>query len=59
MTNEEAELAQAIEKSLQSKTGGFTAGAAYEPLNPEQRRREDNTPVGLQNVGNSRHFLDI
>ena len=27
---------------------------AYEPLNPEQRQRNDYEPVGLKNIGNSK-----
>lgn len=55
MSPEEAELAKAIEQSLQASNANPNYGANYEPLNPEQRKREENTPVGLQNVGNSNH----
>jgi hypothetical protein len=33
------------------ESGG--SGYSYEPLNPEQRRRDLGVPVGLKNVGNS------
>jgi hypothetical protein len=26
----------------------------YEPLNAEERQRNDNLPVGLKNIGNSK-----
>lgn len=30
-----------------------------EPLNPEQRKRENGIPVGLKNLGNSTHLQFI
>jgi hypothetical protein len=46
-------MAKAIEASLTTGANAMQGGV-YEPLNPEQRRREDNTPCGLQNIGNSK-----
>ena len=31
----------------------------YEPLNPEQRKREIGCPVGLKNIGNTCYFNSI
>lgn len=64
MTNEEVEMAKAIEQSLAVSKGNPNYGANYEPLNPEQRKREENTPCGLQNIGNSKvkeinHFSSL
>ena len=51
ITNEDAELAKAIEQSLKDNA---TGPGLYEPLNPEQRKREDGESCGLQNIGNSK-----
>lgn len=60
MSNEEVEIAKAIEQSLAANQGNPNYGANYEPLNPEQRKREKDTPCGLQNIGNSMlHLLTI
>jgi hypothetical protein len=40
-------MARAIEQSLAANKGNPQYGANYEPLNPEQRKREENTPCGL------------
>jgi ubiquitin carboxyl-terminal hydrolase 25/28 len=32
---------------------------SFEPLNPEQRKRVDGTPVGLKNVGNTCYFNSL
>lgn len=32
---------------------------SYEPLPLEQRKREDGTPAGLQNIGNTCYFNSI
>lgn len=49
-------MAKAIEQSLAVNKGNPNYGANYEPLNPEQRKREENTPCGLQNIGNSKNM---
>ena len=56
ITNEDAELAKAIEQSLKDNA---TGPGLYEPLNPEQRKREDGEPCGLQNIGNSKIMVLI
>jgi len=33
--------------------------AIYEPLNPEQRRREENVPIGLKNIGDTAYLNSI
>ncbi len=50
ISNEDAEMAKAIERSMQDaqETGTF------EPLNPEQRKRDKGEPCGLKNIGNSK-----
>ena len=52
ISNEEAELAKVLEESLQ--TSKARGEEVHEPLNPEQRKRDDNAPCGLKNVGNSK-----
>jgi hypothetical protein len=52
ISNEDAEIAKAIEQSLQENKS--TSNNLYEPLNPEQRKREEGMPCGLQNIGNSK-----
>ena len=32
---------------------------SYEPLNPEQRKRDANVPCGLKNIGNTCYFNSI
>ncbi len=52
ITHEDAEMAKAIEQSMNDKGAHYQG--TYEPLNPEQRKREENIPCGLQNIGNSK-----
>lgn len=50
VSDEDKQLAEAVEKSLltnQGRYAGGSVGAGYEPLNPEQRKREENQPCGL------------
>lgn len=54
ISNEDAEMARVIEQSIQDshQTG------AFEPLNPNQRMRDEGVPCGLKNIGNSKfNFL--
>mmetsp|Transcript_17901 Transcript_17901/g.30439 ORF Transcript_17901/g.30439 Transcript_17901/m.30439 type:complete len:177 (+) Transcript_17901:329-859(+) len=56
LTEEDAQLNEAIMASM-GKEG--QTGHSYEPLNPEQRKREGGTPVGLKNIGNTCYFNSI
>lgn len=49
---------QAIMDSIKAETGNHNS-SNYEPLNPEQRKREDSIPVGLKNIGNTCYFNSI
>ena len=33
--------------------------SSYEPLNPEQRKREEGVPCGLKNIGNTCYFNSL
>lgn len=57
MSQEETAMQQAIEQSL--KEHGLPDYGSYEPLNPEQRLREEGTPVGIKNVGNTCYFNSL
>jgi hypothetical protein len=52
---EEEQLSKALEESLKTQTANIAD--IYEPLTIEKRVREDNTPVGLKNIGNSKAIL--
>ena len=49
--DEESQINAAILASIKNDS--------YEPLNPEQRKREVNCPVGLKNIGNTCYFNSI
>ena len=50
--DEDAQLSKAIEMSMNEAKD---KKIALEPLNPEQRVRKAGVPVGLKNIGNSKH----
>lgn len=52
ISREDELLNEAIEKSLK-ETRASDALGSFEPLNPEERVRQEGTPVGLKNVGNT------
>lgn len=45
-------------KSLQPTSAGFSP-IGQEPVNPEQRKREEGIPCGLKNIGNTCYFNSI
>jgi ubiquitin carboxyl-terminal hydrolase 25/28 len=51
-------LNQAIMQSMLAEKDGVNQ-VTQEPLNPEQRKREDNVPCGLKNIGNTCYFNSI
>jgi ubiquitin carboxyl-terminal hydrolase 25 len=51
-------LNQAIMESMKAQQNGLNP-VNQEPMNPEQRKREDNVPVGLKNLGNTCYFNSI
>ena len=50
VTDEDAQMNQAI---LNSISAGQPNSNSYEPLDPSQRKREENVPCGLKNIGNT------
>ena len=48
----DAELQKVLMASMQDTVNNPTS-AGYEPLDPEQRKREDYTPCGMKNIGNT------
>ena len=44
--------------SVQTQANNVNS-ASYEPLNPEQRKRDEGVPVGLKNIGNTCYFNSI
>lgn len=51
-------MSQAIMKSLQETRENINSNS-YEPLNPEQRKREEGQPCGLKNIGNTCYFNSL
>jgi ubiquitin carboxyl-terminal hydrolase 25/28 len=50
--DQDAELQKALMASMQTELNNPTA-ASYEPLDPEQRKRENEAPCGMKNIGNT------
>jgi len=55
---EENNIQEAIKASIKTQAA-MSAPFSYEPLNAEQRLREEGTPVGLKNVGNTCYLNSI
>lgn len=58
VSNEDALINQAIMQSLQPTSNPFNPNL-QEPVNPEQRKREEGIPCGLKNIGNTCYFNSI
>lgn len=58
VSNDDAILNQAIMASMNQENNGINQ-VTQEPLNPEQRKREENVPCGLKNVGNTCYVNSI
>ena len=58
VSEEEQMLNQALMASIQQNKEEIHSNS-YEPLNPEQRKRDTNAPCGLKNIGNTCYFNSI
>ena len=58
VSDEDALLNQAIMASMNQNAENINS-SSYEPLNPEQRKREDGVPCGLKNIGNTCYFNSL
>ena len=58
MSDQDYDLNRVLIQSLQEQKNNVTS-SAYEPLNPEQRKRDDGAPCGLKNIGNTCYFNSL
>ena len=58
VTDEDQMLNQALMAYYVSNQQNIHSNS-YEPLNPEQRKRESDVPCGLKNIGNTCYFNSI
>lgn len=58
VSEEDALLNQAIMASMNQNAENINSNS-YEPLNPEQRKREEGVPCGLKNIGNTCYFNSL
>jgi ubiquitin C-terminal hydrolase len=58
LSEEDQMLNQVIMQSIEQNKNELHSNS-YEPLNPEQRKREPNMPCGLKNIGNTCYFNSI
>lgn len=58
VTDEDKMLNEVLMASIQQNKDNLHSNS-YEPLNPEQRKREANVPCGLKNIGNTCYFNSI
>lgn len=58
VSEEEQMLNQVLMASIQQNKEEIHSNS-YEPLNPEQRKRDTNAPCGLKNIGNTCYFNSI
>ena len=58
VSDAEVDLNKALMESMQTHQNNVNA-SSYEPLNPEQRKREEGMPCGLKNIGNTCYFNSL
>lgn len=58
VTDQDYEMNRVLIQSLQEQKNNISS-STYEPLNPEQRKREEGAPCGLKNIGNTCYFNSL
>lgn len=58
VTDQDYDLNQVLLQSMQDQKNNVNS-SSYEPLNPEQRKREGGVPCGLKNIGNTCYFNSL
>ena len=58
VTDEDQMINEALMASISQNQQNIHSNS-YEPLNPEQRKRETDVPCGLKNIGNTCYFNSI
>ena len=58
VTDEDQMINEALMASISQNQQNIHSNS-YEPLNPEQRKRENDVPCGLKNIGNTCYFNSI
>ena len=58
VTDEDQMINEALMASISQNQSNIHSNS-YEPLNPEQRKREADVPCGLKNIGNTCYFNSI
>jgi ubiquitin carboxyl-terminal hydrolase 25/28 len=58
VTDQDYDLNRVLLQSMQEQKNNVNS-SSYEPLNPEQRKREEGVPCGLKNIGNTCYFNSL
>lgn len=58
VNDQDYDLNRVLMQSIQEQKNNISS-SAYEPLNPEQRKREGGAPCGLKNIGNTCYFNSL
>lgn len=58
VSDQDYDLNQVLLQSMQETRENINSNS-YEPLNPEQRKREESQPCGLKNIGNTCYFNSL